>query len=214
MDTQRFSKLVLESFNIDIQKFLENLIKKSSETNYGSILKQWANENKLVFEVIIRTLSVLIQENKLSLANQNPINSLLIYHLERLPREVRRIFLEDGNEIAFSSKSNNNDKEFKKEFENAIEDLGPDELRLISTLDNRKIKEFVDAPKKLRPFLLEKWSINEVKKIDFSFLENVKKITRQAKEGGDSFLTAVERKINTPTPIADLFNAIKKGNRK
>ena len=158
MNTQVISRMVVESFNNDIQKYLENIINKSSETDYGVSFKQWANENKLIFEIIIRALSLFIQEKKLSIDIQNPINSLLVYQLDRLPREIRRIFMEDADEIANNNVINNDDENFRKEFELAIEDLQPDELRLISKLDNKRIKEFVNSPKRLRPFLLEKWN--------------------------------------------------------
>jgi len=154
LDKQKIAQLLSESFHVDIQIFIENSLKsfKNSEAGYG--FYNWAINNRIVFEILIRLLSVFIQEQKVS--DKDTISKLIYNHLGNLPREIRRTFIEDPG-VQSTNEVQQIDESFQSRFESAITDLGEDDLRKIVRLNQAQRNEWVNSPQKLRKFLLEKW---------------------------------------------------------
>ena len=174
LDANKLSQLLAESFNLDIQLFVEHSLKAFNSTPAGRNIYNWATNNKVAFEGILRLLSIVVQEQKIN--DKSTIAKVFNFQLERLPRELRRIMLEDSANIP----ANNNqptDEAFNHKFESAIEQFSEEDLRKVANLNQNQRIELVNSPTKLRKYLLEKWfpEQSQLEKNLTSSLEEFKK---------------------------------------
>lgn len=190
INNQQIANILADAFSLDVQIFIENSLKSFRDSTNGQAIYSWANNNRLIFELGIRMLSSIIQQQKVS--DKTAMSKIIFTQIERLPREIQRTFVEDKNVIQIS-KNTIVDKDFNERFELALEDFEDDDLKRIVKLTESQRIEFVNAPKKLRKFMIEQWT--EPTNFRKSFDKSISKFNEDSK----SFFqreTWLEKKVN------------------
>lgn len=150
------ARVLVDAFDVDLQLYIGKSLKALRNTSNGQKFADWAESNKLIFEVMLRGISVLVQ--KLPKDNKTILYETIVQQLERLPVEIRRAVIDDSPTFTNSPLNKNIfDEAFNKKYEQALEGLTDDELLQVAKLNQDNLIEWVNSPAKIRPFLLKKW---------------------------------------------------------
>lgn len=189
MTSGKYAKQILgvlaDAFDVDIQLYMGKVLAKLRQTSWGATFVEWANAHHLLFEMLIRMISVAVQ--RVPNPDRNIVMSAATDALENLPIELRRAVLGDAPVISSSSsKALPEGDSFFDRYEQALESLSDEELLQVAGLGSTRLKEWVNSPKKIRPALLKKWAEGKTTKPEDSFSNN-------AKQGIDSMNVSIEK---------------------
>jgi hypothetical protein len=200
------ARVVVDAFDVDIQLFYSNLLEKFRNTPLGDNVAAYANKNPAAFEAFLRILSVAVQRLP---KDHNILTETIADHLQRLPVELRRAMF--GN-ITSSPKgqssvavNNTFDDSFNLRYEESLSGLSDEHLRQVASLERSKLNEWVNSPKQLRPFLLDKWKeeaekggqgISLFDRLLESMGNNWDENLKDLKKSSDNFLAKQQGDIN------------------
>ena len=191
----KIASIIMDALDVDIQLFIGKTLKNLTGTPSGEMFADWAKENPIQFGVLIRTISVLAQRIP---NDNNLLKKAIINQLERLPVELHRTVFNDKTEtINPTSNYKSFDSDFNTRFEIALEDLSDEDLLLITKLSQKQKEEWVNSPKKLRPFLLKKFIEDNPLKVTTDFLEDIhNKLSDSLKEARERSNSKLKIKPN------------------
>lgn len=147
------ARLIVGAFDVDIQHWMGNAFVKLRETPVGASFADWAEENQIAFEVLLRCTSALVRQ----LPNDDNLMMETVYtQLSRLPVEVERAV---KNGVPTFVSTNEKDAEsFFEKYQDAIQDLPDEDLARVAALERRRLQEWVNSPARIRPHLLAEWA--------------------------------------------------------
>ena len=192
MIPEQFAKqipgILVDAFDVDIQLYLGNVLKRIRQTPGGTAFAEWATNHRILFEVIIRLISVAVQ--RIPNPDKNIVMNAVSDTLKKLPVEIRRAVLGDIPVWGSSpSKGVGENQNFYERYEEALEGLSDEELALVVELDSAKLREWVNSPTKIRPFLLKKLAEEEPQ-------QEKRSVSAKAKAQIDSLNTSIEKWVD------------------
>lgn len=171
-DLQNIARFLVDAFDMDMQLYTGNLMKQLRATEQGERFAAWAETNPIAFKTLLRAISASAQRIP---KDDNLLMQAVSDQLGRLPVEIYRAILDGHNidsSIEVSHKNTQSDEDFRKSYENALEGLSDEDLRQIVNLPQAKVREWVNSPAKIRPYLLLKWQKEELRSSEH--IENIK----------------------------------------
>lgn len=174
------ARTIVDAFDVDIQLWMGRAFGKLRETPVGASFANWAEANTIVFEGLLRVTSALVRR----LPNDENLLLETVYtQLSRLPVEVRRAVNSDAP--SFVTRRDKDDEGFFSRYEDAVKDLSDNHLAQVVRLDPHRLREWVNSPARVRPFLLTKWDEQDSAKRE--------KAERSRKALNESFKTTLEK---------------------
>ncbi len=153
------ARLIVGGFDVDIQHWMGNAFARLRETPVGASFADWAEENSVAFELLLRGTSALVRQLP---KDDSLLVETLYTQLARLPVEVERAV--KGNGPIFVNSKAKDDEGFFRKYEDAVKDLSDDDLAKVAGLDGIRLREWVNSPARVRPHLLAKWADQDSKK--------------------------------------------------
>jgi hypothetical protein len=152
---KEIARTLVDAFDVDIQIYYGKLLKQLRETPLGAKFAEWAEANPIAFETLLRLTSAAAQRLP---KNDNLLIETVTDHLARLPVEIRRTIIGDHPSfVSMPGKTLSFDEGFYKKYALALEGLSVQDLEQVAKLSSIRLKEWVNSPEKIRPFLLKKW---------------------------------------------------------
>jgi hypothetical protein len=157
---ESLSRILIDSFDIDIQVYMERALERLALSPGGRPAAQWARENPQTFQMLLRLLSVAVQRVPNS---QNVWVDGGLRNLKRLPMSIHHTVFNQGPFAISASEGvppmlDSVDNKFLERFEAAVEGAAEGELAQISTLTPEQLQKWVMSPERLRPHLLQQWA--------------------------------------------------------
>lgn len=177
---RKLAQLLLDAFDMDLHVYSVKVIQSLRQTDFGEDLSLWADENPVLFRNALRGVSLIVQRSEA----KSPVIETVMDQLERWPAEIFLSF--EGAPSMSTAES----EYFAQRYREAIKDLAEEDLCKVGDLSQRRLKEWVNAPERMRPILLEKWS-NEGSLFH--------RVDKKFEEWGDS-LHNLANKIEENTP--------------
>ena len=147
----QIARLIVGAFDVDIQHWMGKAFVSLRETPAGDSFADWAQENHIAFEALLRGTSALVRQLP---KDDSLLVETLYTQLARLPVEVERA-VKDGTPSFVSSGKDG--EGFLRKYEDAVKDLSDDDLAKIVRLGRHRLREWVSSPERVRPHLLAKW---------------------------------------------------------
>lgn len=167
------ARIVVDAFDVDIQLFYGRLLEKFRNTPMGDNFAAFAEKNPAAFEAFLRVLSAAVQTLP---KDKNILTETVADHLQRLPVEIRRAMFGNGVTASIQERQSTtinviSDESFNLKYEEALTGLSDDQLRQVASLEKKQLCEWVNSPKQIRPFLLNKWKEESEKP---GFMDNLR----------------------------------------
>ena len=127
--TKQISRTLVDAFDVDIQLWMGKAFVKLRETPAGAAFADWAQDNRVVFESLLRITSAVVRRLP---QDSNLLIETIYTQLSRLPVEVKRAV--DGGPPQFVNRADKQGDRFFERYEEALENLNDDELAVLPDL--------------------------------------------------------------------------------
>ena len=147
------AKTLVDAFDVDLQLWMGNALKKLRGTPAGDTVANWAAEYPLAFEGVLRAASVAVRR----LPNDSSLLMETMYtQLSRMPVEVRRAVLGDAP-LPYDMPGASDRSDFAVRYEKALQDCAESDLPRVAALTAARRREWVESPARIRTHMLTQW---------------------------------------------------------